>query len=737
MPRSFRYVLILVLFTLGTGLAAVAGWRYARASSPVSGPIVLITVDSLRADRLPAFGYAGVPTPAIDALAVDGLVFDRAYAHAPQTLPAHVSLLTGRLPFETGVRDDVGFAVPESDRLLAEMLADRGFATGGVVSSFALRRDTGLSRGFAFFDDGLDGERAADGMPIVSRDGAESEKRAERWLSGVGTSRAFLFLHLDEPRAPYMPPDRFAQYAPYDGEVAYVDELVGRLVAYLKKQQLYEQSTIIFVGDHGESLGAHGERGHGLLVTDETVRVPLIIKQAGGEGAGRRVPDLVQHVDLVPTILDLARAPAPNGLAGRSLRPIFEGGSLPGRVAYAESLFAQYQYGWSPIVSVTDGRFRYVVGPSPALLESSAEASSAGRTDPSPVRSRADETAELAHALKSFEDAAQALRPLEPKPPAVEERERFLALGALGPRAGAEHSDVDATVDPASQARLVASYKAASAAVAAHKWSSAIDQLRALAREHAGMLDLWASLASVAMRAERHDIAIDAYRRILSADADAVDARLGLSMALLRSRRLDDARAQAELAAGDATAAASDRARARELLARIAVAAHDPGGARLQAQHVLEIDPTSQFPSFIEGRLLFERARYDDALPLLDQAAAGQSHDAIVDLHFLRGETLLKLDRAAEAEDAYLAEIESFSENTRAYAALATLYHAQKRDDEAAAILTRLTDVVGTPDAFDVSARLWISFGDRERAAAVRAAAQQHSSPPHTVPTQQ
>ena len=362
MPRSIRYTLILVLFTLGTGLAAVAGWRYARTSSPVNGPIVLITIDSLRADRLPAFGYTKVPTPAIDALAADGLVFEHAYAHAPQTLPAHVSLLTGRLPFETGVRDDVGFVVPESDRLLAQMLADRGYATGGIVSSFVLRRETGLARGFTFFDDDLGGERQADGRPIVSRDGAESEKRAERWLSEVGTSRAFLFLHLDEPRAPYAPPDRFADYDPYDGEVAYVDELVGRLVSYLKKQQLYEQATIILVGDHGESLGAHGEREHGLLVSDETIRVPLIIKQAGSEGAGRRVADLVQHVDLVPTVLDLARAPTPDGLAGRSLRPVLEGGSLPERVAYAESLFARYQYGWSPLLTVTDGRVRYISG---------------------------------------------------------------------------------------------------------------------------------------------------------------------------------------------------------------------------------------------------------------------------------------------------------------------------------------------------------------------------------------
>ena len=144
MSRPFRFTFILGLVALATGLAAVGGWRYARASAPVNGPIVLISVDALRADRLPIYGYRHVRTPAIDALAADGIVFERAYSHSPQTLPAHVSLLTGRLPFETGVRDNAGFVVKDGERTLAEMLRDRGFATGGVVSTYALRKETGV-----------------------------------------------------------------------------------------------------------------------------------------------------------------------------------------------------------------------------------------------------------------------------------------------------------------------------------------------------------------------------------------------------------------------------------------------------------------------------------------------------------------------------------------------------------------------------------------------------------------
>lgn len=192
MARPLRFTFILFLAALATTLAAVGGWRYARASAPVSGPIVVLSIDTLRADHLPAYGYKKVKTPAIDALAADGVVFERAYSHAPQTLPAHASLLSGRLPFETGVRDNVGFVVKSSERMLPQMLRDRGFTTGGVVSAYVLRKETGISRGFDFFDDQMPPSSPELSIGQVQRDGAQSVGVAERWLDSIGTSRAFL-----------------------------------------------------------------------------------------------------------------------------------------------------------------------------------------------------------------------------------------------------------------------------------------------------------------------------------------------------------------------------------------------------------------------------------------------------------------------------------------------------------------------------------------------------------------
>ena len=289
MARPLRHTFILALAALGTCLAAAGGWRYARASAPVNGPIILISIDTLRADHLPAYGYRKVKTPAIDALAADGTVFERAYSHSPQTLPAHTALLSGRLPFETGVRDNIGFVVKSGERLLPQMLRERGYATAGIVSSYVLRKETGINQGFDFFDSDMPPISAELTIGGVQRDGGESEAIAERWLDQQRSQRVFLFLHLYEPHKPYSTPPQYAGYEPYDGEIAYADEIVGRLIRYLESHQLYDRSTIVLLSDHGEGLGDHGEQEHGLFVYDEAIHVPLIMKQAGGTGAGRRV----------------------------------------------------------------------------------------------------------------------------------------------------------------------------------------------------------------------------------------------------------------------------------------------------------------------------------------------------------------------------------------------------------------------------------------------------------------
>jgi arylsulfatase A-like enzyme/predicted Zn-dependent protease len=719
--RPIRFTFILFLAALGTGLAAVGGWRYARASAPVSGPIVVISIDTLRADHLPAYGYKKVRTPAIDALAADGVVFERAYSHAPQTLPAHASILSGQLPFETGVRDNVGFAVKNGERLLPQMLRDRGFTTGGIVSTYVLRKDTGIGQGFDFFDAEMPASSPELSIGQVQRDGAESEAIAEHWLDSIGTSRAFLFLHLYEPHKPYSPPERFAEYQPYDGEIAYSDEIVGHLVRYLKSHQLYDRSTIVLLSDHGEGLGDHGEQEHGLFLYDEAIHVPLIVKQEGNAGAGRRVADLVQHIDLVPTILDLVKAPVPGNLHGRSLKPMLEGtGRLPEPSIYSEALYARYHFGWSELTALTDDRYRYIRAPREELYDL--------RRDAHERTNIADERPQARQALGSALDRVAAGAKIQaPSDIPADARERLQALGYVGGQTDVSNRPNEALPDPKDKREILERYRAAVDLAGRANWPQAIGLLQQILREDPEMADVWSQLAIFATRIDRYDQALDAYKHCIELKPQEPLAYIGAAATLLRLRRFDEARQHAELAAE--TAAETDhrsKASAHEMLAKIALARHDTDDAREEARLAREENPTLPLPTYIDARLLYDQGNYADALPLFKEAIAALRKAGslqISELHFYTADTLGRLERYPEAEAEFIDELRYFPQNTRARGGLAMLYQASGRPDAAARVVDDLIHVTPTPDGYALAARLFTMFGNRPQADAVRAEA--------------
>jgi arylsulfatase A-like enzyme/Tfp pilus assembly protein PilF len=719
--RPLRFTFILFLAALGTTLAAVGGWRYARASAPVSGPIIVISIDTLRADHLPAYGYKKVRTPAIDALAADGVVFERAYSHAPQTLPAHASILSGQLPFETGVRDNVGFTVKTGERLLPQMLRDRGFTTGGVVSAYVLRKETGIGQGFDFFDGEMPAGAPDMSIGQVQRDGAESEAIAEHWLETIGTSRAFLFLHLYEPHKPYVPPARFAEYEPYDGEIAYADEIVGRLVKYLKTHQLYDRSTVILLADHGEGLGDHGEQEHGLFVYDEAIRVPLIIKQESNAGAGRRVADLVQHIDLVPTILDLVRAPGSSALRGRSLKPVLDGtGRLQPPTVYSEALYSRYHFGWSELTALTDDRYRYIKAPREELYDLQRDAGE--RTNV------AEERPQARQALRSALDRVAAGAKIQPPSDIpADARERLQALGYVGTQTGVAAGPGDALPDPKDKREILERYRAAVDLAGQRQWAQAITLVQHILRDDPEMADVWSQLAVFATRLDRYELAVDAYRHYIALKPEEPTGYIGAGAALLKLRKLEEAREHVQLAVDVAPEKDHrSRASAHEMLARIALAKHDADAAREQARLAREEDPRLALPPYVDGRLLYEQGKFAEALPLFQQAIAELKNPGsprISELHFYAGDTLGRLERYPEAEAELVEELREFPQNTRARGALAMLYQASGQPDDAARVVADLLRVTPTPESYALAARLYTMFGDRQQADAVRAEA--------------
>ena len=310
-------------------------------------PIILISIDTLRADRLPIYGYRQGSTPELDRLGRDALVFDAVYSHCPLTLPSHASLLTGELPTHHGVRDNIGYTLKPGIQTLATRFKSAGYATGAAVSAYVLRHQTGIAAGFDFFDDAIEMAGNGESLSDTQRDGRATVDALAGWIDRQADPKIFAFLHLYEPHTPYAPPPSHRLANPYDGEIAYADELVGRLLDRIKARGWLDRAIVAVVSDHGEGLGDHGEAEHGILLYREALHVPWILRLPGGAGGGRRVAGTLGIVDVAATLLDLAGLDA-GGLDGRTVRPSLAGDAPVDRDVYSETIYPRLRETGTP-----------------------------------------------------------------------------------------------------------------------------------------------------------------------------------------------------------------------------------------------------------------------------------------------------------------------------------------------------------------------------------------------------
>ncbi|MBI4462173.1 MAG: sulfatase-like hydrolase/transferase [Acidobacteria bacterium] len=401
----------------------------------------MITVDTLRADRLGCYGYKQIQTPALDGLAHDGVVFERAIAPVPLTWPSHVALFTGTYPFSNGVQDFTGQTLSPEFRTLTESLRQQGYATGAVVSAFVLDRSWGLARGFDHYYDVFPAQAFGQkDLGLVDRRAEASVEQALKWLETLPRQPFFLWLHLFDPHSPYDAPEPFrSRYRnrPYDGEVAYADHHLGRLLEWLKQRDLYDRTLVVFLSDHGESLGAHGEAEHGFFVYNATVWVPLIIKPPAGSGVKpRRVAAPVETIRVAPTVLRLAGVqddPIQKQFQAASLVALMAQGRESGKPpAYAETFYPFSSFGWSPLRSLQTERYHYIEAPEPELYDL--------RADPQEKNNRAPQEKTQVAALRAQVQALLARYPR--RPPGVdtsgldpESIEKLRSLGYVAYRA--------------------------------------------------------------------------------------------------------------------------------------------------------------------------------------------------------------------------------------------------------------------------------------------------------------
>ncbi len=490
--------------------------------------LLLVTLDTTRADRLGAYGRpAAAETPVFDRLAREGVLFEQAMTSAPLTLPAHATMFTGHYPPLHGVRDNGGFFLGPESITLAERLRDRGLRTGAFVGAFVLDAKWGLDQGFEHYADDFDLTKIQGpgfSLGTVQRRAHEVVDRALPWLESVAGDRFFAWLHFYDAHAPYDAPEPFgARYAatPYNGEVAYADAQLGRVIAFLEGRGLLDRTIVVVVGDHGESLGEHGEGTHGFFIYETALHVPFAIRAPFARTASRRVPSIVRTVDLLPTVLDLLGEAPPQDGPGQSLVPLMTGDSQDLALdGYAEAMYPLHHYGWSALRAFRLGRYKLIDAPRPELFDL--------EQDPGETTNLYEAQSAIGDRLRtalrgmetSFARAAPATRPAVDLDP--ESREQLRSLGYVANFVATAEDTSTTRADPKDKIDL---FNLMSEARDIDKDTPgaaerAITMLKKVVADDPQVVDAWLSLGNVYYRESRYEEALAQFRRALELKPD-------------------------------------------------------------------------------------------------------------------------------------------------------------------------------------------------------------------------
>jgi len=703
--------------TLFSGIAAGAVLLLtccSRERTPpafTGAPVIIISIDTLRADRLPIYGYTKVATPNIDSLRRDGILFENAYTHCPMTLPSHVSMLTGLLPTEHGVRNNLGYRFDAAKHnTLPQLLKQQGYATGAAVSSYVLRADTGLGAAFDFYDDAIP-ISASGSASLHQRSGSETLNAARRWIAARQSKPFFFLFHIYEPHAPYTPPEPFkSRYSaqPYDGEVAAADAVTGELLAFLKASGIYDRALIILTSDHGEGLWQHGEDQHGILLYREVLQIPLIVKlpvsskTSARAGGSVKVP--VGLIDLFPTITSLVGAGLPVSTKGISLVDLLDDPKPPLRKIYSETFYPRIHLGWSELRSVIDHQYHYIQAPRSELYDFGS--------DPGEIKDIAATqrrvAASMLEELSSYPSGIEELQSIDP-----EDAAKLSALGYLG---GVQNgSGNKALPNPRDMLPYLDRIKSGFKLADERRYTEAVSVFRGLVTENPGLFDVWDKLGELLSEMGEYEAAIQAYREGMSRMQRFLpEMALSLGDVYLKAGQPAEAERYAQLALNGLPSAS------HALLARVAVARGDFASAKREVS--LAIGTQNLQPATMLLMADVKRAEGDlpGALVATDAAEKRARELNITKLYrldFLRGDILARLGRVEESAAAYRREIENFPQSTQAYANLAIIHFIEGRRTEVDRLLESMVAANPHPGAYALAVRTLESLEDSEGAA--------------------
>jgi arylsulfatase A-like enzyme/predicted Zn-dependent protease len=628
----------LIAAVAALAVLVILWWRYSPASRRPD--ILLITIDTLRADHVGVYGAAGGATPALDALAARGVRFERTDTAVPLTGPSHATILTGQYPPAHGVRGNVVFTLGSRYPTAATRLKKLGYATAAFVGAYPVAAAFGFAQGFDTFDESF--HESGAGEQGAERRANEVSDAALRWLADA-PHPYFAWLHYYDPHAPYDPPEpfrsRFAN-SPYDGEIAFTDQQVARVLDALHASGGAANTVVTVLGDHGEGLGDHGEQTHGVLIYQSTMHVPFMI--AGpGVPSGRVVRAPVATIDVLPTLLAFAVAAADRDLPGRDLRPAADGRSIVDDPFYSESLFGRLNMHWATLRGWTSGDFKLIEGPTPELYDLTrdpGERTNLASIDPQRTERMRDQLQRALARIAPGGDRAQT------NPITAEQEQRLRSLGYVAGSGGTGPLDDPTLPDPRTHVELYDRLQAASLA-SGPALARAFDDVLAITRTDPGNPFAFGTLASMAYRFGSLTVAAEAFARALELDPDRPGVRQNYGKLLRELDRLPESEQQLRLALAQA---GEDDVRTTVNLTETLIAEGKLDEARRSIDAVLAREPRHPEALAAKGHLLIRENRAAEAVVVLEQAAAGTDPEPFIEL----AETALAAGDRAKARAA-------------------------------------------------------------------------------------
>lgn len=705
---------VLILLGIFILIPRISRDDFARLRSRGDLNVILITVDTLRADRIGCYGFRQVKTPTMDLFAVRGVKFNHCISQTPLTLPSHTTLMTGTYPLYHGVRDNGGFLVPPQLDTLAEVFKQADYQTAAFVASYVLDSKWGLNQGFDFYFDRFDlSKYKSISLGNVQRRGDEVMDEALSWLDSHKANKFFTWIHLYDPHTPYDPPSPFReQYSkrPYLGEIAFADSQLGRLWGYLETNGLVKNTVLVFAADHGESLSEHKESTHGFFVYQATVHVPLIVVTPLPKYQGLSRDSVVSLVDVMPTILEMAGLPLPSRIQGKSLIPLIAKNQEPKEpLAYTETYYPRFHYGWSELKSLQDDRFKLIMAPELELYDLDNDPQETHNL----VSSRPEETRRLVNLANSFiERSSQNALEMDYKSMDEEARQKLAALGYIGTFSTAGSLKGRALGDPKKKISVFNQLSQAKELGLRGRYEEGIRLVDRIIADDPNVIDAYFTKGNLYFKAGQFKKAVTSFNHVLDRKPDDAFTAINIANAYISMRQFDKAGTFLE----DIAQNIPPDSQIQYILGNIQFAQKKYEKAEQHYRKCMELNPSSASAYNALGGIFVIKNRLDEAKTYLDKALG--RNPKLRNLHYNYALFYEAEGDLEKAESEYMAELENIPHSFRASFNLARIYRRQGRTDKEQQLLEKTIESNPRfPLSYFYLARIFLNRGERYKEA--------------------